>query len=281
MYAKIEKPKENKRRAAANSVAQRTNGVRQGFAFVDNRPEAIIRRAEVRQGNTKEPEGKIKRNQHGIIQLKPADINKKWDLQFNMKGQVQKPGADRNSIPVSCPLNYVLDRKYIKGPEAIGGHLFKREYGGPDDYTNVVTWSKGTEGHYTGFEERYEGKGGEKARQEKAPTITEVQTRATFETSTRANDIDTQIDYVDSVTAKPNRNLFKDLLNKAIETIPAKVTCQSEGENFTKDTRGDMGYGDLAIDWNKVKSDYDDYAIHHKTYSGQLKNAIEKITEIP
>lgn len=44
MYVQIEKPKENKRRAVANSVAQRKGFVEQNFGFVDNRPEAISQR---------------------------------------------------------------------------------------------------------------------------------------------------------------------------------------------------------------------------------------------
>lgn len=44
MYAQVEKPKENKSRAVANSVAQKKNSVKQGFGFVDNRPEALVQR---------------------------------------------------------------------------------------------------------------------------------------------------------------------------------------------------------------------------------------------
>jgi hypothetical protein len=39
MYAQVEKPKENKSRAVANSVSQRKGPVKQGFGFVDNRPQ--------------------------------------------------------------------------------------------------------------------------------------------------------------------------------------------------------------------------------------------------
>lgn len=44
MYAQVEKPKENKVRAVANSVAQKKSNVKQGFGFVDNRPEAVVQR---------------------------------------------------------------------------------------------------------------------------------------------------------------------------------------------------------------------------------------------
>jgi len=44
MYAQIEKPKENKSRAVANSVVQKKNSAKQGFGFVDNRTEAVAQR---------------------------------------------------------------------------------------------------------------------------------------------------------------------------------------------------------------------------------------------
>ncbi len=44
MYAQGEKPKENKSRAVANSVAQNKGNAKQGFGFVDNRSEAIVQR---------------------------------------------------------------------------------------------------------------------------------------------------------------------------------------------------------------------------------------------
>jgi hypothetical protein len=37
MYEQVEKPKENKSRAVANSVAQKKSNIKQGFGFVDNR----------------------------------------------------------------------------------------------------------------------------------------------------------------------------------------------------------------------------------------------------
>jgi hypothetical protein len=44
MYDQVEKSKENKSRAVANSVAQKKSKVKQGFGFVDNRPEAVAQR---------------------------------------------------------------------------------------------------------------------------------------------------------------------------------------------------------------------------------------------
>ncbi|MFM2485204.1 hypothetical protein [Celerinatantimonas yamalensis] len=44
MYEQVEKPKENKSSAVANSVAQKKGSVKQGFGLVDNRPESVIQR---------------------------------------------------------------------------------------------------------------------------------------------------------------------------------------------------------------------------------------------
>ncbi|CAH9053881.1 hypothetical protein PSECIP111951_00913 [Pseudoalteromonas holothuriae] len=44
MYAQVEKSKENKSRVVANSVAQKKSDEKQGFGFVDNRPEAVAQR---------------------------------------------------------------------------------------------------------------------------------------------------------------------------------------------------------------------------------------------
>lgn len=44
MYEQVEKPKENKSRAVANSVGQKKSNQKQGFGFSDNRPEAVTQR---------------------------------------------------------------------------------------------------------------------------------------------------------------------------------------------------------------------------------------------
>ena len=51
MYAQVEKPKEKKSRAIANSVTQKKINTKQGFGFVDNRSKAIVQR-NVKLNNT-------------------------------------------------------------------------------------------------------------------------------------------------------------------------------------------------------------------------------------
>lgn len=51
MYEQVEKPKENKSRAVANSVAQEKKKGKQGVGFVDNRSETILQRELIESMN--------------------------------------------------------------------------------------------------------------------------------------------------------------------------------------------------------------------------------------
>lgn len=44
MYEQVEKSKENKSKAVSNSVTQKKSKGKQGFGFVDNRPNGIMQR---------------------------------------------------------------------------------------------------------------------------------------------------------------------------------------------------------------------------------------------
>ena len=44
MYAQVDKQKDNKSKSVAHSVTQKKSTVKQGFGFVDSRPEAIVQR---------------------------------------------------------------------------------------------------------------------------------------------------------------------------------------------------------------------------------------------
>ena len=68
MYEQIEKPKENKSRAVANSVTQKKSAGKQGFGFVDNRPQTIVQR-NIQEKANNFPQA----NQSETIQLKPKE----------------------------------------------------------------------------------------------------------------------------------------------------------------------------------------------------------------
>ncbi|QDO85491.1 hypothetical protein FM037_22320 [Shewanella psychropiezotolerans] len=69
MYEQVEKPKGNKSKAAANSVAQKKGSVKQGFGFVDNRPGII----EASEKMTTNPDN-LNSTTHTQMNQPPADI---------------------------------------------------------------------------------------------------------------------------------------------------------------------------------------------------------------
>lgn len=82
MYAQVEKPKENKSRTVANSIAQKKSNGQQGYGFVDNRTEGIAQR-------------KIQ----ALIIKSPAETLQKhgWGTTMQLARQVIKSG-DPNAI---------------------------------------------------------------------------------------------------------------------------------------------------------------------------------------
>jgi len=69
MYEQVEKPKENKSRAVANSVTQKKSNVKQGFGFVDNRPEAIVQKKQ------KELNAFYKKNRNNLLSTNSGEIS--------------------------------------------------------------------------------------------------------------------------------------------------------------------------------------------------------------
>lgn len=59
MYKQVEKPKENKSRAVANSVTQKNGGGNIGVGFVDNRPPSVAQRKMVNKSNDNVVNNKI------------------------------------------------------------------------------------------------------------------------------------------------------------------------------------------------------------------------------
>jgi hypothetical protein len=78
MYAQVEKPKESKSRAVANSVAQKKSAGKQGAGFVDNRPEALKQRRVI----------EAVQNGKNLKQLKKNDAN------YDQNSVLQRAGED-------------------------------------------------------------------------------------------------------------------------------------------------------------------------------------------
>jgi hypothetical protein len=114
------------------------------------------------------------------IQRKPKDIDQKFKLEYDDKGELKNVGASRAAVGRAAKVNYFIRQEWVK-PETplIGGHLFKREYGGPDDETNVVPWTHDAEDKFTTFEDDYASKA-----KAAAPVEAEVQTEAAFKDRT-------------------------------------------------------------------------------------------------
>jgi hypothetical protein len=99
MYEQVEKPKENKSRAVANSVTQKKNSVKQRISFMDNRSEAIAAVFRAPQAsNRHKPENYIVDNRATVSQpiiqkmqwrksgedLLPLDEKYKGDLDVSL-----------------------------------------------------------------------------------------------------------------------------------------------------------------------------------------------------
>ena len=50
MHEQVEKSKDNKSMAVANSVAQKKGIGKQGFGFMDNRPESLVQKKQCHSG---------------------------------------------------------------------------------------------------------------------------------------------------------------------------------------------------------------------------------------
>lgn len=180
------------------------------------------------------------------IQFKPKDIKSTHTLNVDNAGQITNGEAGRSDIPVSYPLNLAIKKGLLKSKDgdAVGGHLFKREYGGSDDYSNVVTWSSKSESQFTEFENLYLDKAKDDARG-KGGVAREVKTEATF-SNFRANldDISLPDKAMPDGTTRRNRtigeektkaggkkanHLLVNLIRGAVESIPETVKASSKG----------------------------------------------------
>jgi hypothetical protein len=105
MYAQVEKPKENKSRSIANSVAQKKCNGKQIYGFVDNRTEAIVQ-LKLRE----------MANDSSMVEQK-AQIIQKVEIQA-----VEPPLKTLQQVGYTCYLyaslnsvNFQDEAKYLKG----------------------------------------------------------------------------------------------------------------------------------------------------------------------
>ena len=101
MYEQVEKPKENKNRAVANTVTQTKNSVKDGFGFVDNRQEYIIQRKNHSPSNNTDKK---------VVQAKIVTESTDKQLQyFEVLKLVECDG-----LPVNDEVRSVVERAVIE-----------------------------------------------------------------------------------------------------------------------------------------------------------------------
>ncbi|MDZ8086063.1 MAG: DUF4157 domain-containing protein [Nostoc sp. DedQUE12b] len=235
-------------------------------------------------------------NSESTVQLKPKNISNKHILKVDNAGEVTNEPAERDDPPVSYPLNLALTLGVLatKGGEATGGHLFKREYGGADDYKNVVTWSEKSEEKYTsGFEKKYleeakleaTGKGGCERK---------VETAASFRDFT-----DLDLNTIDLPDKEQNGNIISNrtigkesknsegkaakykltkLIKGAMESIPDQVTGKVKGKTTEVkwERQGKLMNMDGGINEGRVAQVFEDI-LDGVGETAQIDRAIRKI----
>src|SRR5438552_13541562 len=93
-----------------------------------------------------------------LIQRKPSDINGTFALNYDNTGKLLNAGAVRATTGRrTAIINAQLTKGWVtpNNLQLTGGHLFKREFGGPDDDTNVVPWATSNEAAFGVTEDEY------------------------------------------------------------------------------------------------------------------------------
>ena len=114
MYEKVEKPKENKSRAIANSVGQKKSIEKQGFGLVDNRPEVTVQRRLQDTAN----------NRSGMMQLKTIQEMARNSLQVKeVVAQREENKKNREKDDDVEPDRETVQRKVDNNRRAIGRRI--------------------------------------------------------------------------------------------------------------------------------------------------------------
>jgi hypothetical protein len=229
------------------------------------------------------------------VQLKPKNINTTHTLNVDNAGNITNAEAGRNDPPVSYPLNMAITKGVINSKEgdAVGGHLFKREYGGADDYSNVVTWSQKSEGEFTTFENQYL----EQARTDaigKGGVLRKVTTEATFTdfnvnlgeislpdkqapdgSMIKNRTIETE---KDKKEGKEANYLLTNLIRGAMESIPNSVKASSKGvADWGKSGNNEFMKINENIDKEQVATRFDYLMDNIGEDKAQITRAVEKV----
>jgi hypothetical protein len=171
------------------------------------------------------------------VQKKPRDIKSKWQLNIQ-NNAIANQGAQRRGRSVAWPRNKLI----VGGNDPYtGGHLFKAEYGGPDNITNVVPWDNGAEDKYSNFEAAYRRAALAKAKQGDGNATSEISVTASFkeEKDVNANTIKGYRDHQQHNIRKPD---IAKIVNQTLSLTPTKVESKDDNGNEIKLTQNDLGH---------------------------------------
>ncbi|NKB82672.1 MAG: hypothetical protein GKS05_12460 [Nitrospirales bacterium] len=201
---------------------------------IQNSPKIVLQQKQTR---TMHHQGVV-----AALQRRPNDINRDWELSI-VNNQITNQAAARNDRSVAWPLNKLngngLDSAYL------GGHLFKAEYGGHDDITNVVPWVNAAEKKYTTFEKAYL-RSTEAAKDNQGDAETQVSVSAKFKKikNVRANQIKAYRPK-GSTIQKPQ---IGKIVASALSLIPSKVSSKDDKGNSVDLGSSDLGHGAPNLD---------------------------------
>ncbi|MFA8434700.1 MAG: hypothetical protein ACEPOZ_09310 [Marinifilaceae bacterium] len=162
MYAQVEKSKETRSRAVANSVAQKKSNVKQGFGFVDNRAEAVTQTIlqDYGAGNCQSLQQKL--ITQSTIQRFPVVVENRGVVHKTRGGtnMTAKVGAasewQYGSIPPGRVPNLLTKvGHYIQGTQRyIAGHLLNDNMGGQGVNDNLTVLSSNANKLHRGIESK-------------------------------------------------------------------------------------------------------------------------------
>lgn len=177
------------------------------------------------------------------MQLKPADIVGSFNLGYDNNGALTNVAADRGPVGRAALINWQIREGWVTPNKTlIGGHLFKREFGGLDNATNVVPWTPEAEQRFTVFEDQYT-----LAVRAAAPIIATVSTVARFVDRPEFVVTSAELDAAGWAAAAPDKALriaqfdkVADLLSEIPNEVEVKVTAPGGLMEKFEASRADM-----------------------------------------
>ena len=170
-----------------------------------------------------------------LIQRKPADINASHTVTFSNKGPIGVAKAPRvKGLKPSLLINAQIKDGWVlpNGVKLKGGHLLKAQYGGPDDATNVVSWSTACEEDFGRYEDTFAAAAKEQSRKDKQSVTIKLDKAATFADRPGLQLTDQELDKAGWGPTAPGRKERQKKYAEIAEnfsTIPTKATVAVSG----------------------------------------------------